>query len=159
MTSPDFDADDDADRYYRKAIRAALQAGADDARRDNERDDAAARDALERDRLRGQLRIARRQLKSFAAHSAQIAPAPAPIVVNLSMPEMTLRFPPQEPQPAPVVNVTLPESVVNLTLPAPEVHVRVDAVLPARKTETLIDRDASGAIASVTQTETTIPER
>ncbi len=83
------------------------------------------------------LRSVRRGLENLTARPAQAPPAPG--VVHLPMPEMTMKLPPNEPHSIPVVkltlrtppaiNIALPEQaaqpvpVMNFTVPEPVVNV------------------------------------
>ena len=75
---------------------------------------------------------------------------PAP-VVHVAAPEVTYTAPEVKVDvAAPVVNVAAPEVSVEAVLPPPEVNVN----LPARKTESTVERDSTGRITKTTQIET-----
>lgn len=134
--------------------------------------------ALLRDTLREQITAGHAALGSrIEAMQASASAAPGP-VINVAAPNVEVNMPAQA---GPVVNLSpvmhapavdvhnaihVPEQaapVVNYA--APEIHneitvqpAAVSVELPTRKTETTIERDASGNISKATQVETTVED-
>ena len=100
-------------------------------------------------------------MRAFEARAAAQPPAPAP-VFNLTVPPTSVNVEPTTINlPAPITNVAaaeviVPTPVVNVTNEVHPAEVSVDVNLPERETTSVIDRDATGNIVNVVQTERTI---